>query len=147
MKKPVMTVLMAALFAIAASFSAQAGDPPTAKKASAIKAQQQCGPTFIAYNDKNMPVKSIELRNFYTGNTTVVNNPVFPYNFGEREIGVYLFIVTFDAPTEGSIFIQPELGASSCSGPKWESSWTMNWPMHFCTPNHIKILPDISCRE
>lgn len=146
MKKPVITLLAAALFSVFFSFNAQAGDPPAKKASAAIKAQA-CGPTFIAYNDQNLPVKTIELRNFYTGYSTTVTSPVFPYDFGEREAGVYLFIVTFDAPQEGSIAIKPDVGAASCSGPEWEASWTMNWPSHICTPNRIKIVPDISCRE
>lgn len=131
---------------IACSFTAQAGDPPASKRSAEINVQQ-CGPTFIAHNDKNLPVKTIELRNFYTGYSTTVQNPVFPYDFGEREAGVYVFIVTYDAPLEGSIGIKPDIGMSWCSGPKWEASWTMQWPSHTCTPNHIKIVPDISCRE
>jgi hypothetical protein len=146
MKRPVITLLGALMFVIASSFTTQDGDPTVTKGSSAIKVEE-CGPTFIAYNDKNLPVKSIELRNFYTGFSTTVYDPIFPYDFGEREIGVYVFIVTFDAPQEGSIYIKPDVGASSCSGPEWESTWTMSWPMHTCTPNRIKILPDISCRE
>lgn len=146
MKRSVMSVLMAALFVSAAIFTAKAGDPPARKTSPEVKVQE-CGPTFIAYNDMNMPVKTIELRNFYTGYSTTVYDPVFPYDFGEREAGVYLFIVTYDAPIEGSIAIKPDVGMSWCSGPKWEASWTMNWPSHACTPNRIKIVPDISCRE
>jgi hypothetical protein len=131
MKKSIVSVLVAALFVIAAYSTAHA----------------QCGPTFIAHNDKGLPVKSIELKNFYTGYSTTVYDPVFPYDFGEREAGVYVFTVTYDAPLEGSIGIKPDVGQIWCSGPKWESTWSMSWPSHICTPNHIKIVPDISCRE
>lgn len=143
MKRSVMALLATALFAAVCGFTTKESDPP-ARKAAKV---QECGPTFIAYNDKNLPVKTIELRNFYTGYSTTVYDPVFPYDFGERESGVYVFIVTFDAPLEGSIAIKPDVGMSWCSGPKWEASWTMNWPSHACTPNRIKIVPDISCRE
>ena len=131
MKRSILSVLVATLFFIAAGSTAHA----------------QCGPTFIAYNDKQLPVKSIELKNFYTGYATTVYDPVFPYDFGEREAGVYVFTVTYNAPLEGSIGIKPDVGQIWCSGPKWESTWSMSWPSHICTPNRIKIVPDISCRE
>jgi hypothetical protein len=138
--------ILAALFVVTAFFSAQAGDPPVKKESPTVKVQA-CGPTFIAYNDMNLPVQTIELRNFYTGYSTTVYNPQFPYDFGERETGSYIFIVTFAAPLEGSIFIKPDEGTSYCSGPKWEASWSMLWSTFTCIPNRIKILPDISCRE
>ncbi len=146
MKTPVITLLMAALFVVASTFNALAGDPPVKKKTAGIKAQQ-CGPTFIAYNDQHLPVKTIQLKNFYTGYTTTVYDPIFPYDFGEREGGVYVFTVTYDAPLEGSIGIWPDVGTSYCSGPKWEASWSMSWPTYVCTPNRIRIVPDISCRD
>lgn len=145
MKRSILPVLIAALFVVS-SFTAKAGDPP-AGKAPAKVAVQQCGPTFIAYNDQQLPVKTIELKNFYTGYATRVYDPIFPHDFGEREAGVYVFTVTYDTPQEGSIGIKPDVGAMSCSGPKWEATWTMSWPSHVCTPNRIKIVPDISCRE
>ena len=143
MKRSVMSVLMSALLLVLATFTAKAGDPPVRKD---VKVKQ-CGPTFIAYNDKNLPVKTIELRNFYTGYSTTVYNPTFPWDFGEREGGSYIFIVTYDAPIEGSIGIWPDVGTSYCSGPKWEASWSMLWTTYICTPNRIKIVPDISCRD
>lgn len=138
---PMKRSILTALFLVTTLFSAMAGDPPVKNKV------QACGPTFIAYNDMNLPVQTIELRNFYTGYSTTVYNPQFPYDFGERETGSYVFIVTFAAPMEGSIFIKPDVGTSYCSGPKWEASWTMLWTTFGCELNRIKILPDISCRE
>jgi hypothetical protein len=146
MKRSVMPLLTAALLSVAAVNTAQSGNVYAVNEHLTAKVQE-CGPTFIAYNDKNLPVKTIELRNFYTGYSTTVYDPVFPYDFGEREAGVYVFTVTYATPLEGSIGIKPDVGTIWCSGPKWEASWSMSWPSHTCTPNRIKIVPDISCRE
>lgn len=149
MKRSLIAVLAAIMFIATAGFTTKDGDPPVKKESSEAKVEE-CGPRFIAYNDQHLPVKTIELRNFYTGYSTTVYNPTFPYDFGERETGVYVFTVTYDAPLEGSIGIQPDnpgVGTMWCSGPKWEATWSMSWPSHICTTDRIKIVPDISCRE
>lgn len=143
------------MFIVNAGFIAKDGDPivrnnsPLRKESAEVKAKE-CGPRFVAYNDHNLPVKTIELKNFYTGYSTTVYNPTFPWDFGEREAGVYVFNVTFESPLEGSIGIYPEypgVGVMWCSGPKWEATWSMSWPSQICTTDRIQIGPDISCRN
>lgn len=126
------SLLMAFLFAIASVCNAQS---------------VECNPSFIAYNDANLPIKTIELKNFYTGYTITVYNPFFPYDFGEREAGTYVFKVTYDNPTEGSIGVKIDGVTHWCSGPKWDPTWSFMWTEAYCQVNHIKIVPDISCRE
>ncbi|PWV57028.1 hypothetical protein [Chitinophaga sp. S165] len=146
MKRTLIALLAAAMFIVNAGFTTKDGDPPVKKESTSAA----CGPRFVAYNDHNLPVLTIELKNFYTGYSTTVYNPTFPYDFGEREAGVYVFNVTYAEPLEGSIGIYPEnpgVGVMWCSGPKWEATWSMSWPSHICTTDRIQIGPDISCRN
>jgi hypothetical protein len=147
MKRSLIALLAAAMFIISSAFITKDGDPPVKKESTKAKAAV-CGMRFIAYNDRNMPVKTIQLRNIYTGYSVTVYNPTFPYDFGEWETGSHTFTVTFDQAFEGSLGITPDnIGGVMWCGSQIQATWQILWSSAICTTERIKIYPEYSCIE